>query len=137
MDYKSSEEREWKGNLKMETSDLEYFRKLLTAQLEELLGNAQRAATDLIEEEDPHYTDYADLASFDEGQNLRFRFHNRESNLIKKTEKALRRIEDGEFGICDDCETEIPIKRLMARPVTTKCIECKTKEEKIEKAAGF
>jgi DnaK suppressor protein len=121
----------------METINLDYFRKLLTAQLEALLGQAYRTARELIEEEDFHYTDYLDLASFDEGQCLRFRIYNRESNLRKKIESALRRIEDGEFGICDGCGDEIPIKRLMARPVTTKCIRCKTIEEKMEKVSGF
>ena len=121
----------------MKTDDLEYFREVLTAQLNALVSHSQRATSDLISEDDPHYVDYADLASFDEDKNLRLRFRNRESNLIKKIESALRRIENGEFGICEDCEIEIPIKRLMARPVTTKCIACKTKEEKIEKLAGF
>ncbi|MFH2219666.1 MAG: RNA polymerase-binding protein DksA [Pseudomonadota bacterium] len=121
----------------MEKADLEYFRKFLTRQLEGLLNSARRTANDLLNEEDPHYTDYTDLASFDEGQNLRFRIHNRESNLIKKIQTALRRIESGEFGVCEDCGEDIPATRLMARPVTTKCIECKTREEFAEKVAGF
>lgn len=121
----------------MEKADFDYFRELLTKQLEELLNSARRTASNLLSEEDPHYTDYSDLASFDEGQNLRFRIHNRESNLIKKILMTLRRIESGEFGICEDCGEEIPTNRLMARPVTTKCIECKTKEEIAEKVAGF
>ena len=67
----------------METADIDYFRELLTAQLEELLNQARRAANDLINEEDHHYTEYVDKASFDEDHNLRLRSRNRESNLIK------------------------------------------------------
>ncbi|MFC1515364.1 TraR/DksA family transcriptional regulator [Thermodesulfobacteriota bacterium] len=120
----------------MEKPDLDFFRELLTTQLEGLTNHAHRTTTELINEEDPHLAEYVDMASFDEDQNRRFRIHNRESNLIKKIQKALRRIEDGEFGICEDCGKKIPLNRLMARPVTTKCIRCKTKEEKMEKAVG-
>ena len=125
-----------KGAL-METIDLEYFRKLLSDQLDELKSQARRTARDLIDEDGPHYTDYTDLASLDEGQNLRFRIHNRERNLMKKIEASLQRIEDEEFGICDGCGKAIPINRLMVRPVTTKCIRCKTKEERMERVSGF
>jgi RNA polymerase-binding transcription factor DksA len=53
------------------------------------LNQARRTANDLINEEDPHYTEYVDIASFDEDKNRRLRIHNRESNLIKKIQKAL------------------------------------------------
>ncbi len=121
----------------METADLDYFRELLTAQLEGLLNQARQTANDLINEEDHHYTEYVDKASFDEDQNLLLRTRNREINLIKKNQTALRRIEEGEFGICEGCGEEIPFKRLSARPVTTKCIRCKTREELAESAASF
>jgi len=121
----------------METADLDYFRELLTAQLVGLLNQARRTGNDLINEKDYHYTEYVDKASFDEDQNLRIRIRDRESNLIKKYQTALRRIEEGEFGICEDCGEEIPFNRLRARPVTTKCIRCKTREEHAERAAGF
>jgi DnaK suppressor protein len=101
------------------------------------LNQARRTANDLINEEDPHYTEYVDIASFDEDKNRRLRIHNRESNLIKKIQKALRRIEEGELSICEDCRREIPFNRLMARPVNTRCARYKTREELAERAAGF
>lgn len=94
----------------------------LTAQLEELLNQARRTANDLINKEDPHYTEYLDITSFDEDKNRWIRIHNRESNLIKKIQRALRRIEEGEFSIYEDCGKKIPFNRLMDRPVTTRCI---------------
>jgi len=60
------------------------------------------------------------------------RLRSRESRLIKKIKAALERIGDGTYGICETCGEDISIKRLMARPVTSKCIECKEKEEKME-----
>jgi DnaK suppressor protein len=65
------------------------------------------------------------------------RIRDREHKLIKKIKKALDRIENGTFGICESCGEEISIKRLEARPVTSQCIECKSKEEALEKALGL
>ncbi|MFC1811435.1 TraR/DksA family transcriptional regulator [Thermodesulfobacteriota bacterium] len=121
----------------METADLDYFRELLTAQLEGLLNQARGTANDLINDEDSRFTEFVDMASFDENQNQRLKIRNRESNLIKKNQTALWRIEEGEFGICEDCGKEIPFNRLMARLITTKCIRCKTREELAERAIGF
>ena len=57
----------------------------------------------------------------------------RDRNLLKKIEKALKKFEDDAFGICERCEEEISVKRLKVRPVTTLCIDCKEDEEKMEK----
>jgi DnaK suppressor protein len=65
------------------------------------------------------------------------RIRDRENKLIKKIKKALDRIENGTFGICEKCGEDISVKRLKARPVTTHCIDCKTKEEAFEKALGL
>jgi DnaK suppressor protein len=65
------------------------------------------------------------------------RIRDRESKLIKKIKKALLRVENDTFGICESCGENISAKRIKARPVTTQCIECKTKEEALEKALGI
>jgi len=52
---------------------------------------------------------------------------------LKKIDEALDRINNGTFGICESCGEEISIKRIKARPVTTLCIDCKTKQEEEEK----
>jgi len=65
------------------------------------------------------------------------RIRDRESKLILKVKKALVRIEIGTFGICEACGEDISFDRLKARPVTTQCIDCKTKEENLEKALGL
>jgi DnaK suppressor protein len=65
------------------------------------------------------------------------RIRDRENKLIKKIRNALNRIENGTFGVCEECGENISIKRLKARPVTTQCIDCKTKEEASERALGL
>jgi len=65
------------------------------------------------------------------------RIRDRESKLIKKIKKALARIENGTFGTCETCGEDISIERMKARPVTSQCIDCKSKEEALEKALGL
>ena len=67
---------------------------------------------------------------------MAFRLRDREKFLLKKVEKALQRVEDGSFGVCERCEEQISLKRLQARPVTTLCIRCKEEQEKKEKSYG-
>ena len=80
--------------------------------------------------------DEIDLASSEYAQSMVFRLRDREKFLLKKIERALLRIDDGTFGVCERCEEPISPKRLEARPVTTLCIRCKEDQERIEKAYG-
>ena len=64
------------------------------------------------------------------------RIRDRESMLIKKIRKSLEDIENGDYGICEDCGKDISTERLKARPVTSFCIRCKTKRETLEKLTG-
>ena len=63
---------------------------------------------------------------------LSTRFQGRDFNLLRKIEYALLKIKEGTFGICEDCDEPISIKRLEARPVTTLCVSCKEAQEKSE-----
>lgn len=120
----------------MEKKDLEYFRELLKHRLEELLSQAGGTVTEM---NDPkgNFPDPTDRAAYEADRNFELRIRDREFKLIKKVKKALERIEDGTFGICDKCGEDISVPRLKARPVTTLCIDCKTKEEALEKALGL
>ena len=84
-----------------------------------------------------NFPDPTDRASHEANRNFMLRIRDREHKLIKKIKKALQRIENGTFGVCEQCEEEITIERLKARPVTTQCIDCKSKEEALEKALGL
>jgi DnaK suppressor protein len=77
-----------------------------------------------------------DLASSEYLQSFTFRLRGREKSFLGKITKALVKIEDGSFGKCEECEEEISIKRLEARPETTLCIRCKEDQERVEKDFG-
>ena len=114
----------------MDQKDIEYFRKLLTSMLEE----AKQKGDSTIEELTDSNEVFADPAESDRAFTLRIR--DRERRLIRKIQSALQRIDDGTYGICDECGEEIAIPRLKARPVTRLCINCKAKQEEDEHLRG-
>ncbi|PIU50217.1 MAG: RNA polymerase-binding protein DksA [Desulfobacterales bacterium CG07_land_8_20_14_0_80_52_14] len=120
----------------MKQNDLDYFKKYLNNQLNELLSQVDDTVSGMTTVKD-NFPDPTDRASLESDRNFMLRIRDRESKLIKKIKKALERMENGTFGICESCGGEISIKRLKARPVTTLCIDCKTKEEALEKALGL
>jgi DnaK suppressor protein len=120
----------------MKPEKIEFFRYMLTQKINELLGEAGENVTERTsgsKEKNPHPHDRASLES---DRNFELRIRDRERKLIMKMQEAIQRMEDGVFGICDVCGGPISEKRLMARPVTTLCIDCKMKQEKIEKLKG-
>ena len=120
----------------MRKKEIEYFKKLLTAQLEELLEQADDTVSDMTAPKE-NFPDPTDRASLEADRNFLLRIRDRESKLIRKIKMTLERIENGTFGTCESCGENISDKRIKARPVTTQCIECKTKEEALEKALGI
>jgi DnaK suppressor protein len=120
----------------MKKKDLEYFRELLTNRLQDLLNQADHTVSGMTAPKE-NFPDPTDRAALESDRNFMLRIRDRESKLIKKIKKALARIDNETFGVCEKCGEEISIKRLKARPVTTQCIDCKTKEEAFEKALGL
>jgi DnaK suppressor protein len=121
----------------MLTADmLDQFKAELEQQLEDLLRRAE-SAVKVLSADDYAASDLLDRATIDNGRTETLRYRERESRLINKIKTALLKIEDGEFGICEGCGEEIPLARLIARPVTAYCIECKTKMEERERAFGL
>lgn len=119
----------------MKQEDNEYFKDLLTRWLNELLNQADDTVTGLKEAAD-NLPDPLDRASFESDRSFKLRIRDRESMLIKKIRKSLEDIEEGTYGICEMCGEEISIERLKARPVTTYCIQCKTRKEALERMIG-
>ena len=120
----------------MDAKDLQRFQAMLEESRQALLQSAKRT---LLEESTFDTEDLPDeiaLASSEYTQSMIFRLRDREKFLLQKIERALERIREGTFGICERCEEEISIKRLEARPVTTLCIRCKEEQEKKEKSYG-
>ena len=120
-------------NLKQEK--METYKALLTQKINELLSEAGKTVTEMTNGKE-NYPDPNDRASLEADRNFELRIRDRERKLIMKMQEAIKRIEDGVFGICEVCGGQISEKRLMARPVTTLCIDCKTKQEKMEKLKG-
>lgn len=115
----------------MNNTQIEKFRSLLQKRLDDLLNQADSVVSELVSQNGQEI-EYLDRASEHASQAMKLRIKSRESRLIKKIMNALERIETDNFGICDACGEEISIKRLEARPVTTKCIFCKELEEQNE-----
>jgi DnaK suppressor protein len=120
----------------MKKKDIEYFRELLTNRLQDLLNQADHTVSGMTAPKE-NFPDPTDRAALESDRNFMLRIRDRESKLIKKIKKALERMDNNTFGICEKCGEDISIKRLKARPVTTQCIDCKTKEEAFEKALGL
>ncbi len=115
----------------MTKTKLEYFKKLLTKQLQ-TLNQEQVSTLNQISHDEEVYADWTDVASVETDKSLQLKIKDRERLLITKIEEALRRIDDGSFGYCERCEEEIAEARLKARPVTTFCIDCKAEMEGAE-----
>jgi DnaK suppressor protein len=113
----------------------EFFRLLLTQKINELLEDAEKTVADMTDSKE-NYPDPTDRASLESDRNFELRMRDRERRLIAKMQEAIKRIDDGEFGVCEVCGGPISEKRLVARPVTTYCIDCKTKQERMEKLKG-
>jgi DnaK suppressor protein len=114
---------------------METYKALLTQKINELLSEAGKTVTEMTNGKE-NYPDPNDRASLESDRNFELRIRDRERKLIMKMQEAIKRIEDGVFGICEVCGGPISEKRLIARPVTTLCIDCKTKQEKQEKLKG-
>ena len=119
----------------MKRSDLKYFRESLIEWQEQLLERADYAIADFLESS-VNASDLVDRASLEADRNLALRIRDRESKLIRKITSALERMDEGVFGICELCGEEIAVSRLMVRPVTTHCIDCKRVRETLEKIVG-
>ncbi|MBW1923447.1 MAG: RNA polymerase-binding protein DksA [Deltaproteobacteria bacterium] len=113
-----------------------YFRNLLNQRLDDLLDEALRTVSGMTDQGD-NFPDPTDRATMESDRNFMLRIRDRERKLIGKIKEALERIENGTYGICEECGEEIAEGRLKARPVTTLCIDCKTKQEKDEKLKGI
>ena len=119
----------------MREIDLEYFKRLLTQWLDELLDKAYYTTVGLREANDP-LQDPLDRAVLASEHNFTLRMRDRERMLIHKIKEALVDIENNDYGICEDCGEPISVERLKARPVAGRCIRCKSKQEYIEKVYG-
>jgi DnaK suppressor protein len=118
----------------MNKEQLEHFETILRQWLADLQRHANDTVAGMKEIE--FITDFIDRASFESERSFQLRIRDRESVLIRKIKNSLDDIKNGTYGICEECEKEISIKRLEARPVARHCIACKRALELKEKMTG-
>ena len=119
----------------MEAEKLEYFRNLLLEKRKKLIEEAMKTVGELVDTP-TKLPDPTDQAVFESDRGFELRIRDRERKLIRKIDQALKRIEEGSYGICEACGEDIDEKRLMARPEASLCIHCKRKQEQMERLRG-
>jgi DnaK suppressor protein len=120
----------------MKKTELKRFKKLLEEKRDALVKNAQQTIAEDMTLDANDLPDEMDLASSEYIQSFTFRLRGREKTFLDKIERALKKIEEDNFGICESCDEEISVKRLEARPETTLCIRCKEDQERQERDFG-
>lgn len=125
--YKPAEDEEYMNELQVE-----YFRQKLISWKEELLEESRETLKHL-QEENWNESDLNDRASVETEAATELRTRDRYRKLIDKIDQALKRVEIGEYGYCEDTGEEIGLKRLEARPVATLCIEAQERHESYER----
>ncbi len=114
------------------TKQIEYFRKVLTTWRNEIIQGSS-STIDHLKEESSNKPDTTDRASIESERSLELRTRDRERKLLSKINKALKKLEDGSYGYCEETLQPISIKRLVARPIATLSVEAQEMHEKSER----
>lgn len=126
--YRPSEDEPY-----MNPRQIEYFRRKLLRWREDILSGSGSTLRQLQEEEN-RLADQSDWASAEIQRAFELRTRDRERKLLAKIEAALKRIEDGSYGYCEETQEPIGIRRLEARPIATLSIEAQERHERRERA---
>jgi DnaK suppressor protein len=116
----------------MNERQLEYFRQKLLSWKEDILRESRETLSHLQAETENH-PDLADRASSETDRALELRTRDRQRKLISKIEEALRRVDDGSYGYCEDTGEPISLARLEARPIATLSLEAQERHERRER----
>ena len=116
----------------MNPRQLEYFRHRLMDWKEDILRES-RETLDSLQEENQNHPDMADRASSESDRSLELRTRDRQRKLISKIDAALKRLEDGSYGYCEETGDPIGLARLDARPIATLSLEAQEMHERREK----
>ena len=126
-DYRPSKDEEYMCEM-----HLEYFRQKLLSWKKSLIGQSKDTLDDL-KQGGLNQPDQIDRASLESDKALELRTRDRARKLISKIDEALKRIDDGSYGYCEETGDPIGLDRLEARPVTTLSIEAQERHERMEK----
>lgn len=126
-DYRPSDDEDF-----MNPYQLEYFRQKLLRWRAELLDEANETLSNLTEQ-NLQQPDMADRASLETEHAIELRTRDRERKLISKIDSALKRIESGTYGYCEETDEPIGLRRLEARPIATLSLEAQERHERMER----
>lgn len=126
-DYKPTDSEEF-----MNPMQTEYFRLKLLQWRDELLSEAS-GTLNTLSEENFQKPDLTDRAQIESDASLQLRTRDRERKLLSKIEAALRRIEDGSYGYCEETDEPISLKRLEARPIASLSLDAQERHERMER----
>ena len=126
-EYRPSEDEEF-----MNPKQLEYFKQKLLTWKDEILRESRETVSHLQKETENH-PDLADRASSETDRSLELRTRDRQRKLISKIDEALRRVEDGSYGYCEETGEPITLARLDARPIATLSLEAQERHERRER----
>jgi DnaK suppressor protein len=126
-EYRPTEDEEF-----MNERQVEYFRQKLLHWKEEILRESRETLSHLQAETENH-PDIADRASSETDRSLELRTRDRQRKLISKIDEAMRRIEDGTYGYCEETGEPIGVARLDARPIATLSLEAQERHERRER----
>ncbi len=128
--YKPTQKEEY-----MSAKQLEYFRHKLLSWRDELVEESRETISNL-QEEVRDVGDEAERATRETENSLELRTRDRYRKLIKKIDQALMRVDEGEYGYCEETGEEIGLARLEARPIATLCLDAQERWELRQKQMG-
>ena len=128
--YKPSEKEEY-----MCPEHLEYFRRKLLQWREDLLAESKETI-DNLRHEVRDVGDEAERATRETENSLELRTRDRYRKLLKKIDQALARVEEGDYGYCEETGEEIGLARLEARPIATLCLDAQERWELRQRQMG-
>jgi DnaK suppressor protein len=117
----------------MKKKDLDQLKELLESEKRRITRHLEDLSDTSVADIDTPSGDSVDIASLEINQNSLVKVGKRELNHLKKIEVALKKMEDGTYGECENCGEQIAVARLLARPVAQLCIDCKTAQENEER----
>ena len=119
----------------MDNKQQQNFKEQLEKMKSDVISDVEQTLADMTSQ-NGNIPDPNDRATMESDRSFELRLRTRERKLLDKIDEAIVRIDEGTYGICEECGNEIRIKRLEARPVAKFCIDCKIKQEQREKAQG-
>ena len=127
--------QEQEGEEYMNEEQRNHFQAILQAWRQELMEEVDRTVIHM-QDEAANFPDPADRATQEEEFSLELRARDRERKLIRKIDKTLIRVQENDYGFCDQCGIDIGVRRLEARPTADLSVDCKTLDEIKEKQLG-